>query len=173
MKNAQLKLKLSSVDWLVLVSSLAFIFILVLSALYDNSIRILHTFQAVIYVIVIILSFRQSAWGYGAGCFIAVFWNWTNLIHTTFIASGLHEFTTAIQTGQVSNPDKLIAVIAAAAHFVLICSCLAGYFRIRDKGLGKLIKFIGGGLLAVSYFVIIIFLFGPQYIPLLKQFFQI
>jgi len=120
----------SRLEWLIVGSSAVFIFILALSAVYARSIRVLHAFQALIYVSVVILALRRSAWGYGAGCMIAAFWNWTNVVHTTFIVNGLRELAGALQTGRVSRPDQLIAVVAAAAHVTLIGSCLVGYFRL-------------------------------------------
>jgi len=163
----------SWLEWLIVGSCVAFIFILTLSAVYDRSIRVLHAFQALIYVAVVILALRRSAWGYGAGCIIAVFWNWTNIVYTTFIANGLRELAHALQTGRVGRPDQLIAVVAAAAHFVLIGSCLVGYFRIKSRGSWEPVKFFAGGVIAVSYFAGIIILFGRQYIPLLRRTFGI
>lgn len=158
---------------LIVASCVVFILVLAISAVFDASIRLLHTFQALIYIAVILLAARRSAWGYGAGFFIATFWNWTNLVHTTFIANGVRELARVVRTGQLQNPDQLIAVFAAAAHFVLIGGCLAGYIRIQPKGRLDLAKFLGGGLLAIAYFAGIILVFGRQYVPLLKQVFGI
>ncbi|HZE62676.1 MAG TPA: hypothetical protein VE056_02295 [Pyrinomonadaceae bacterium] len=163
----------SRLEWLIVGSCAVFIFILALSAVYDRSIRVLHAFQALIYVAVVILVLRRSVWGYGAGCIIAAFWNWTNIVHTTFVANGLHELAHALQTGRVSRPDQLIAVVAATAHFTLIGSCLVGYFRIKPRGPWEPVKFFAGGLIAVGYFAGIVIVFGPQYIPLLRRVFRI
>jgi hypothetical protein len=163
----------SWVEWLIVGSCVVFIFILALSAAYDRSIRVLHAFQAIIYVAVVILALRRSAWGYGAGCIIAMFWNWTNIVHTTFIANGFRELARGLQTGRVTRPDQLIAVVAAAAHFALIGSCLVGYFRIKPRGSLEPLKFFAGGLIAVGYFAAVIILFGRQYIPLLRRTFGI
>lgn len=81
--------RVSWIDWLIFASSVLFILVLALSAFYDPSIRVLHLFQALIYVAVILLTRRGSAWGYGAGSIMATLWNWTNLVHTTFIKVGL------------------------------------------------------------------------------------
>ncbi len=161
------------IEGLIFGSSALFILVLALSAFYDPSIRLLHFFQALIYVAVMILSRRQSAWGYGAGCIIAAFWNWTNLVHTTFIKAGLRELSRLIQTGNFKRPDLLIAVFAATAHLVLIGSCVSGYFRISSRASRESVKFWTGGLLAVGYFAGIIILFGPQYVPLLRRVFGI
>lgn len=163
----------SWLEWLIVASCAAFTFILILSAVYDRSIRVLHTFQALIYVAVVILTLKRSAWGYGAGCFIAALWNWTNIVHTTFISNGLHQLIRAFQTGRVTRPDQLIAVFAATAHFAMIACCLVGYFRMKPKGPWEPVKFLAGGLIAVGYFAGMIFLFGPQYIPLLRSVFRL
>lgn len=161
------------VNWLIVVSSVVFILILALSAVFDPSIRVLHVFQAFVYVAVIILAERRSAWGYGAGCLIAAFWNFVNLFHTTFIANGVREFSRLVRTGELRNPDQLIAVFAATAHFVLIVTCLIAFFRMKRKTSWDALKFLAGGLLAIGYFVVIIILFGRQYVPLLKRVFHV
>ena len=163
----------SWLEWMIIGSCAVFMFILALSAVYDHSIRVMHAFHALIYVAVVILALRRSAWGYGAGCIIAVFWNWTNIVHTTFIANGLRELVHTLQTGRVSRPDQLISVVAAAAHFAMIGSCLVGYFRIKPRGSWEPVKFFAGGLIAVGYFAGIVIVFGPQYIPLLRRVFRI
>ncbi len=163
----------SLVKWLIAISCAIFILVLALSAFYEPSIRVLHFFQALIYVAVIVLIFRRSAWGYGAGSLIAAFWNWVNLFHTTFIANGIRELSRALRTGQIQNPDQLIAVLAATAHFILIACCVVGYFRIKPRILGDALKFLAGGLVAIGYFVLIIILFGRQYVPLLRRVFHV
>jgi hypothetical protein len=65
-----------------------FLLALFVSAVFDPTIRILHALQALIYVEVIVLARRDNAWGLGAGCMIAAFWNYMNLFVTNFIASG-------------------------------------------------------------------------------------
>ena len=161
------------IQGLIEASSVVFILVLALSAVFDASIRVLHTFQAAIYVAVVILARKRSAWGYGAGCLIAALWNWTNLVHTTFVTNGLRELSQAVQTGQIRRPDQLIAVLAASAHFVLILACLVGYVRIRPKASWEPVKFLTGGLLAIGYFASIIVLFGAQYVPLLRRVFHL
>ena len=149
-----------------------FIFALFLSAVFDPTIRLLHTLQALIYVGVIVLTRTNSAWGFGAGCTIAAFWNYINLFVTTFIKAGLQQFSILFRTGQMERPDLMIAVIAAAGHFLLIVACLAGFLRMRPD-LKRWGQFIGGGALAVGYFVLIIITTGPQYIDLLKRLFHL
>ena len=156
----------------ILVGAGFFIFALFLSAVYEPKIRVLHTLQALIYFAVIVLTRRNSAWGFGAGCIIAAFWNYINLFITTFIKNGLGQFSILLQTGQLPRPDIALAVIAAGGHFLLIIACLAGFLRQRP-GARRWGQFLGGGALAVAYFALIIIATGPQYIGLLKKAFRL
>ncbi len=58
---------------LIVAGCVVFILVLALSAVFDPSIRALHLSQAFIYVAVIVLAGKRSAWGYGSGCLIAAF----------------------------------------------------------------------------------------------------
>ena len=149
-----------------------FMLALLVSAVFDPSIRLLHTLQALIYVAAIVLARRRSAWGYGAGFFIAAFWNYINLFVTTFIRGGLRQLGILFDTGQAPRPDLLIALVAASGHFLLIGGCIAGFARSRPNA-GAWVKFVAGGVLAVSYFVIIIVTTGRQYIGLLHRVFRV
>lgn len=156
----------------ILVGAGFFIFALILSAVFDPKIRVLHALQALIYIAVIVLTRRNSAWGFGAGCIIAAVWNYINLFVTTFVKAGLQQLSTLLRTGQLDRPDLLIAVIAAAGHFLLILACLAGFLRTRP-GTRRWGQFIAGGALAVGYFVAIVITTGPQYVGLLKRVFRL
>jgi hypothetical protein len=149
-----------------------FIVALWVSAIFDPTIRLLHVLQALIYVAVILLARRRSAWGYGAGFTIALFWNYTNLFVTTFVAGGLHALGILLTTGRLTRPDLLIALVAAGGHFLLMAGCAAGFLR-RRPGPWEWTRFAAGGALAVAYFAAIIVTTGPQYIPLLKRVFRI
>jgi hypothetical protein len=149
-----------------------FIFALILSAVFDPKIRLLHALQALIYVAVIVLTRRENAWGFGAGFFIASLWNYTNLFVTTFVKGGLIELGVLLRTGHFHRPDLLVAVVAAGGHFLMLIACFAGWVRMRP-GLRETCEFLGGGVMAVTYFVVIIFTTGPQYIPLLKRVFHV
>ncbi len=153
---------------LILVGAGFFIFALFVSAVFDPTIRVLHALQALIYIAVIVLTRRNNAWGFGAGCSIAVFWNYINLFITTFIMAGVQQFSVMLRTGQVERPDLLIAVFAAGGHFLLIIACLAGFLRTRPNA-KQWGQFVAGGALAVAYFAVIIVTTGPQHVGLLKR----
>jgi hypothetical protein len=156
------------IDLSILIGAGFFIFALILSAVFDPKIRVLHTFQTLIYIAVIVLTRRRSAWGFGAGFIIAALWNYINLFVTTFIRNGFEQLSLSIQTGQLHRPDLILALAAAGGHFLMIVACLAGFLRTRPGG-RQWGQFLAGGVLAVAYFVVIIVTTGPQYIGILKR----
>ena len=160
------------IRWPLEIGAWFFIFCLVLSAVFDPTIRVLHALQALIYLAVIFLARRNSAWGFGAGFFIAIFWNYTNLFVTTFIKAGWEQLNALIRTSHLARPDLLIAVFAAFGHFLMIAACLAGFLHTRPKA-REWKRFFAGGVLTIAYFVLIIYTTGPQYIGLVHRIFHL
>jgi hypothetical protein len=158
------------IRWSILAGAGLFIFALVLSAVFEPRIRVLHALQALIYVAVIVLTRRNSSWGFGAGCVIAAFWNYINLFVTTFIKAGVNQWIAFLQTGRIERPDLALSAFAAAGHFLLIAACLIGFLRTRPRA-RDWGQFVGGGVLAIAYLIAIIITTGPQYIGLLKRVF--
>jgi hypothetical protein len=154
----------------VVIGAGLFIFALFLSAVYEPRIRVLHALQALIYVAVVVLARRKSAWGYGAGFVISSFWNYINLFVTTFIRAGVLQLLEFFETGRITRPDLALSLIAATGHFLLIAACLIGFLKTRPTA-REWGQFVGGGVLAVAYFILIIVIAGPQYIPLLRRVF--
>ena len=156
------------IRWTILAGAGLFIFALVLSAVYEPRIRVLHALQGLIYVAVVVLTRRNSPWGYGAGCVISALWNCINLFVTTFIRAGVDQLVVLLQTGRLGRPDLALSVIAATGHFLLIAACLVGFLRNRPKA-REWGQFVGGGVIAVAYFIAIIATAGPQYIGLIRK----
>ena len=156
--------------WSIVIGVGFFIFAPALSAFYEPRIRGLHALQALIYVVVVVLARRNSPWGFGAGLFISTFWNYINLFVTTFIRAGVEQLIGFFQTARITRPDLALSLIAATGHFLLIAACLAGFLRTRPQP-RQWAQFVGGGILAIGYFIIIIITTGPQYIPLLRRVF--
>ena len=152
--------------------SALFVVALFVSAVFDPTIRLLHALQSLIYVGVVLLSRSNSPWGYGAGCIVSTFWNSVNPFFTGFIASGLNELVVLLQTGQLARPDLMISVVAFAGHCLLICACLVAFLR-ASRNRWAWLQFVGGGLVAIGYFALIIITTAPQYIPLLKIVFHV
>ena len=142
-----------------------FILALSIAGFFQSSIRMLHAFQALIYVAVILLTRRNNAWGFGAGCIIAAFWNYIFL-------RGAAVDIWAFLTARLIRPDVALQLAAAVAHLVLITACAVGFWRLKP-GAKQWTAFLAGGTMAVSYLVILMITMRPQYIPLLKKCFGI
>jgi hypothetical protein len=142
-----------------------FILALFISACFVPSIRLLHAFQALIYVAVIFLARRKSPWGFGAGCIIGVFWNYI------FIRGAAVDIW-ALLTGRVIRSDVALQLAATVAHFLLIVACAAGFLRSKP-GKKQWAMFLAGGVVAVSYLLLLMITLRPEYVPLLKKCFGI
>lgn len=146
--------------WIPLGAGL-FIFALVGSAVAVPQLRLLHAFQALIYVAVIVLARRDSAWGFGAGFTIAVAWNSLQLFITHLIQAGAHELWILVTTGQLRRPDTLLVFVGGIGHFVLIVACLVA-FRQLHPGKKQWWQFLAGGLLVLAYFGAIVATMLPR-----------
>jgi hypothetical protein len=149
---------------LIYVSAAVFIAILQLTGWMEPSIRSLHMLQTLIYVAVIVLCARRSVIGYGAGIGIATFWNIGNLFVTTFISNGWTVLIHLIHAGSDPHAELIVAPIAAAAHFVLIGSCLAAFLLRTSKRPYDVVVLVASALGAIFAFFLMIKVFGPQYL---------
>ena len=125
-----------------------FVVALAASVFFDRSIWVLHAFQALIYVGIMVLAQRGSSWGFGAGFVIAALWNGANLFATGFIAAGLHTLATVLRTGHISRPVLLLILVGAAGHFLMIAGCLVCFFR-SSRERGQWARFLGGAILGI------------------------
>jgi hypothetical protein len=143
-------------------SAAVFIFVLFIAAVFQPNIRLLHALQALIYVAVILLARRDSAWGYGAGCFISGAWNFLYI-------KGMAGPLWGLITGRLFSPDLAIVLVAIVAHFFLMIACITACLRLTPPA-RRWIEFLAGGSLTLGYFVLIIVTAAPPYVvPLLKR----
>jgi hypothetical protein len=143
----------------ILVGSLIFISALTISAYFEPQWRVLHVLQGSIYVVVILTTRRLSTWGFGAGALLATFWNCLILFRSPVGAAGLKAIETLLQGGP-ANPGLLIQLFAACGHFLIIAACVAGFLRLRPTG-RQWGEFIGGGVLAIGFLLVMAFTVGP------------
>jgi hypothetical protein len=140
---------------LIIAGAGIFILGLVVSAVLEPRIRILHTLQTLPYFVVAALAVKNSTWGQGAGAGIAVFWNYLWLYQV-------------LQTANWTDPSLLMTLLPAGGHFALIIGCVAAFLRTRP-GIPHWMRFSAGGVISVAYLVAIVVATGPQYISLLRQ----
>jgi hypothetical protein len=138
-----------------------FILALALSAALIPQLRLLHLLQALIYVAVIVLTRRNSPWGFGARVVVPTAWNCLGLFIAHLIQAGAEQLWLLLRTGRVSRPDTLAVLLGGVAHFLLIIACIAGFLQLRaDKK--QWAQFFAGGLVAMAYFALIIVTTAPR-----------
>lgn len=54
----------------------------------------------------------------------------------------------------------MIQLLAACGHFLIIAGCLVGFLRLRPTG-RQWAEFVGGGVLAIGFLVVMAFTVGP------------
>jgi hypothetical protein len=148
----------------ILIGVWFFIFALAVAAIFDPRIRVLHIFQALIYLAVLVLTRRNSPWGFGMGALIAIFWNYIFLV--SLIGLGVETVWINLRSGR---PDLILQLLASLSQVLLIVACLAGFLSSQPT-IKQWMQFVAGGLLAVSYFIVsIMILTGPRYMDMLKR----
>src|SRR5712692_1736832 len=115
------------------VCAAMFIVVLGVSAHWDRSIRALHVFESLPYVLAATLCLRQSKVGYALGVASGASWLWMAGLLTTFIRNGFGRLVMLVRTGAVDRLDILIAVPAAVATGGLLLFSAVGYARLPNK----------------------------------------
>jgi len=145
---------------LIALGAALFIIALAGSAIVVPQLRLLHFFQSLIYVAVVLLARRKVAWGYGAGVVIAVVWNSLELFVTRNAQGGLVAFWTLLRTGQAHRVDTMMVSLGTAGHFILIVGCLAAF--LPEAGKAQWMRFAAGSVIALAYFAVIVATLAPR-----------
>lgn len=146
--------------WIYIGAALSLLALL-LSAVLVPDLRILHSFQALIYVAVVVLARRNSAWGYGAGFAIAIVWNGMSLFITHLIQAGAVAFWLSLRTGHVEQLVPMTVTLGGIGHFILIFATILAVLRFNAET-RKWWKFAGGGVLSIAYFALLVAFFKPH-----------
>jgi hypothetical protein len=157
-------------DWAAAGCAALFVVILALSAYWDPTIRTLHVFEAVPYVLAGLLCLRQSTFGYALASASGAFWLWCAGFLTTFVRNGFERLSMLLRTGAVDRPDVLIAVPAALATAGLVVFSVASYVRLRKSSRDAGV--IAFAFAAVPLFFLGIFkAFAPQFLTMFNGIF--
>jgi hypothetical protein len=143
------------------VGAALFLVALAVSAWALPQLRLLHMLQAVIYIATVILAYRNSAWGFGAGATMAVAWNSLNLFVTHLMEVGAVAFWHLVRTGRVEALVPMMVALGGIAHFILLAACLVAILQQRSEP-HKWWKFMGGGLVSIAYLVLIVVIANPR-----------
>jgi hypothetical protein len=138
-----------------------FIVALTLSAVLVPQLRLLHLLQALIYVAVIVLTRRNSPWGFGIGVIIPTAWNCLNLFVTHLFQVGAMQFWSLVCTEHVTRREPMLVLIGGVAHLLLIIACMAAFLQLRPRR-KQWGQFFAGGFVALAYFALIIAIARPR-----------
>ena len=117
----------------VYIGAALFLLALLLSAILVPDLRILHSLQSLIYVAVIVLAHRNSAWGYGAGFSIAILWNAMGIFVTHLIQTGAVAFWLLLRTGHTEQLVPISVALGGIGHFILIFATTVAVFGLREE----------------------------------------
>lgn len=146
--------------WIYIGAGL-FLLALLLSAVLVPDLRILHSLQALIYIAVIALVRRNSAWGYGMGFSVAIVWNAMGLFITHLIQKGAITFWLLLRTGHGGQLMPMTVTLGAIGHFMLIFAAIPAVSRINTDS-RKWWKFAGGSALSIACFALLVAFFKPH-----------
>jgi hypothetical protein len=138
-----------------------FLVALLVSAIVVPELRVLHSFQALIYIAVIVLARRNSPWGYGAGFAIAIVWNGMSLFVTHLMQAGAVAIWLSLRTGHVQQLVPMMVTLGGIGHFILIVAALIALVGHNTEA-RKWWKFAGGGILSIAYFALIVAFARPH-----------
>lgn len=142
---------------LILLGVGIFLTALAVSAYLDPRLRILHAFQALIYVAVVVLARRNNPLGFGMGAIMAVAWNCLNLLVTHLIQTGAEQLLSLIRTGHTDRPVSIMVAIGGLGHVLLLIGCVVDFLELRPR-VSQWGQFFGGGLLAIAYLALVVIL---------------
>jgi hypothetical protein len=142
------------------IGAALFLVALLGSAIAIPGLRILHSFQALIYVVVVVLARRNSPWGYGAGFAIAIVWNGVELVAHVMQADAVAVWS-SLRTGHVPPVVPMTVMLGGAAHCILVVAALFALIRHNTEA-RKWWKFAGGGVLSIAYFALIVAFARPH-----------
>lgn len=149
----------------------AFVVILGITAYWDRTIRVLHVFESLPFIVAALLCLRQHKFGYMLGAAGGAFWLWMAGTLTTFVRNGFERVAMLLRTGHVDRPDILIAAPAACVTAGLVFFSLWGYSRTRNKTWSDLGLFVAATGAVAGFFVAIFAAFAPQYLGMFKPLF--
>ena len=156
-------------DWGATGCAFVFVLVLAISAYWDPSIRVLHVFESLPYLVAGALCLKQSKFGYAVGIVSGAFWLWMAGFLTTFVRNGFERLNMLVRTGIVDRPDVLIAVPAALSTAGLLAFAAVGYLSFPNKSKRDAIPMALAIVGIPAFFLLIFWAFAPQYLAMFQR----
>ncbi len=158
-----------ALDGVVAICCAIFVAILLISGAIERDVLILHLFQSLIYVAIVVLCIRKSIWGYAVGISISIIWDAYNSISGFVFHAGFRQWALFARTGHFTNFVQLLAPIAWFDHVALAGALAWAYARRPNKRWTDALVLAAGFVVTFAYFFGIIAAFWPQFIPRARQ----
>jgi hypothetical protein len=152
------------------LSASLFVVVLFVSAYFDHSIRVLHVFEAIPFIVAPWLCQRNSKTGYMLAFACGTFWIWTAGFLTSFIRNGFERVIMLLKTGTVDRPDILLAIPGFIGTFGLVVFSLIGYRQLENKRWSDFLQLLVMIVSVFLFFVLIFWVFAPQYLGMFDRF---
>lgn len=146
--------------------AVGFVGILAIAAYWDPSIRVLHTFEAIPYLVAAALCLRRRTLGYALAVAGGLFWLCSGALLTTFVRNGFERVAMLMRTGHVDRPDVLIAAPAGIFTAGLAVFGAAAYVWHAPKRPRDAATFLGSLAGTTAFFLMIFALFAPRYLKI-------
>ena len=156
------------VDNGIIAATALFIPILALSAFWDPTIRVLHLFEALLYVGVAVLCVRRFKVGYALGVASGAFWLLMAWGLTTFVKNGFQTLALSLRVHQLRRPDLLIAIPAWASMIALVALSILGYARSSRKSARDIGVFVIASVAVIAFYFAIFTAFTPRYLEVFR-----
>lgn len=153
---------------MITIGATVFIVVLFISAYWEADIRLLHFFQAWMYLATLALVWKHSRWGYFIGIGAAALWNYTTLFVNTFLKNGLDQASILVHTGHLPRPDLFISVPAWLGNLAVIGGCVLAYGCGAEKKWLDIPKFAIAVVGTTCFFALIVAIFQPRYLGLFR-----
>jgi len=137
-----------------------FIITLAISAYWNSSVRLLHLFEAIPFMVA--LAMGRNKFGYALGIASGAFWIWMATAKTSWMQVGFEHAVSLFRTGIIENPDLLMGAPAAIVSAGLIVFSLWAYLRLPNKAWTDAAVFVASSGFAVAFFVAIFTVFAPE-----------
>jgi len=158
-------------DIAIAVCAAAFVVVLAVSAYWDPSIRTLHVFESVPYVVAGVLCLRRIPFGYALAVVSGAFWLWMAGFLTTFVRNGFERLSMVMHTGTVDRLDLLIAVPAAIAAGGLVVFAALAYAGRPGKSWSDVLSWAAAVVVVPLFFLGIFAAFAPRYLGMFEKVF--